>query len=68
MKNPSATPLKPGDLIDAREAASILGIDPRTLANWRSQRKGPAARKIGARMVRYHRDDIAAFVIGSKVA
>ncbi|MGA0585603.1 helix-turn-helix transcriptional regulator [Dyella sp. KRB-257] len=53
--------LEPGDLIDENEAAAILSTAVRTLRNWRALRKGPRYRKIGARMVRYHRADLADF-------
>lgn len=57
----SAAKIEPGDLVDEREAAAILCTAVRTLRNWRALRKGPRYRKIGARMVRYHRDDLAEF-------
>lgn len=53
--------LEPGDLVDEHEAAATLDIAVRTLRNWRALRKGPKYRKIGARLVRYHRADLAAF-------
>ena len=57
-------PLQPGDLIDEREAAAILHAEVRTLRNWRALGKGPRFRKVGQRMVRYHRADLAAFIAG----
>ncbi|TAL89483.1 MAG: DNA-binding protein [Rhodanobacter sp.] len=51
----------PGELVDEHEAAAILSTAVRTLRNWRALRKGPRYRKIGARLVRYHRADLAAF-------
>ncbi|OOG38179.1 helix-turn-helix domain-containing protein [Rhodanobacter sp. C05] len=51
----------PGELVDEHEAALILSTAVRTLRNWRALRKGPRYRKIGARMVRYHRADLAEF-------
>ena len=56
--------LQPGDLVDEREAAAILDAEVRTLRNWRALGKGPRFRKIGQRMVRYHRADLAAFIAG----
>ena len=53
--------LEPGDLIDERHAAETLGLSAKTLQNWRALGKGPRYRKIGARIVRYHRADLAAF-------
>lgn len=55
------TNIEPGDLVTEHEAAAILSTAVRTLRNWRALRKGPRYRKIGARMVRYHRADLAAF-------
>ena len=57
---------QPGDLVDEREAAAILDCAIATLRNWRSARprKGPPFRKIGKRMVRYSRADLAAFIAG----
>jgi hypothetical protein len=56
--------LERGDLVDEREAAAILAAEVRTLRNWRALGKGPRFYKIGQRMVRYHRDDLAAFITG----
>ena len=60
----NAAPLNPGDLVDEVEAAAILSTAVRTLRNWRALRIGPKFRKIGLRMVRYHRADLAAFIDG----
>jgi len=57
-------PLNPGDLVDQRRAAEILGVNQHTLENWRWRGIGPRARKIGQRLVRYHRADLAAFAAG----
>lgn len=62
-KTQEAAPLAPGDLIDEREAAAILGVGVQTLRNWRWTDKPPRYRKIG-RCVRYHRADLAALVNG----
>lgn len=64
----NSAPLQPGDLIDEREAAAILHAEVRTLRNWRALGKGPRFRKIGQRMVRYHRADLAAFIAGEDSA
>ncbi len=58
------TPLLPGDLVDENEAAAILGACVQTLRNWRWRGEGPRYRKIGLRLVRYHRADLAAFISG----
>jgi predicted DNA-binding transcriptional regulator AlpA len=54
----------PGDLVSDTEAAAILGAQVRTLRNWRWRGTGPRYRKIGQRLVRYHRADLAAFIAG----
>jgi hypothetical protein len=64
--HPSLNPgsLQPGDLVDENEAAAILGACVQTLRNWRWRGEGPRFRKIGARLVRYHRADLAIFIAG----
>ena len=61
---PRAITLAAGDLLADREAAAILGISVKTLANWRWRGEGPRFRKIGKRMVRYSRADLEAFIEG----
>lgn len=65
MPRSNSAPIQPGDLVDEREAAAILAAEVRTLRNWRALGKGPRFRKIGERMVRYHRADLAAFIAGA---
>lgn len=60
----SAAKIEPGDLLTEQEAAEALHVAVRTLRNWRALRKGPRFRKIGLRLVRYHRADVAAFAEG----
>lgn len=50
------------DLLTTDEAANFLRVESRTLANWRALRRGPAYVKIGARCVRYRRDELARFI------
>lgn len=57
-----AAKLEPGDLVTETEAATILGAQVQTLRNWRWRNTGPRWRKVGARLVRYHRADLAAFI------
>lgn len=55
----------PGDLLDEKEAAACLAVAVTTLRNWRSLNgKGPPFVKVGARLVRYRRSDLAAFISG----
>lgn len=58
----TAASLSPGDLLTEVEAADILKARVQTLRNWRSRGAGPRYRKVGDRMVRYLRSDLAAFV------
>ena len=59
------TNLAPGDLIDERETAALMGLAVGTLRNWRALKQGPRYLKIGKRMVRYRRADVAAFIVGA---
>lgn len=40
------------NLLTTEQAAEVLGVAPRTVANWRAQRTGPPYRRIG-RAIRY---------------
>ncbi|TAM99929.1 MAG: DNA-binding protein [Rhodanobacteraceae bacterium] len=60
----AATLPNPGDYVDTREAARILGVSEKSMTNWRWRGEGPRYRRIGARLVRYHRADLAAFAAG----
>jgi predicted DNA-binding transcriptional regulator AlpA len=62
---PLTQSLQPDELVSPKEAAAILGSNERTLANWRTLKQGPRFVKLGARMVRYHRTDLAAFLTGA---
>jgi hypothetical protein len=59
-----AAMLSPGDLVTEREAAAILSASVQTLRNWRWRNEGPRFHKVGLRLVRYHRADLAAFIAG----
>jgi hypothetical protein len=52
-------------LLDERHAAAFLGIAPRTLRNWRPQRRGPRYVKLGS-LIRYELTDLLAFVAARK--
>lgn len=68
MLNPLAPPnlsaIQPGDLLDEKEAAAVLAVAETTLRNWRALKQGPRFHKIGGRLVRYLRSDLAAFIAG----
>lgn len=61
---PTLPPLRPGDLVDEREAAVLVHAGVGTLRNWRAANKGPRYYKVGKRLVRYHRADLQAFIDG----
>jgi len=46
--------------ITPAEAAALLRLSPKTLANWRSQKIGPVHHKVG-RVVRYRRHDVECY-------
>ena len=66
----NATPMppaplpNPGDYVSTDQAARILGVSRQSMCNWRWKRQGPRFHKIGARLVRYHRADLASFAAG----
>lgn len=45
-------------LLTPRQAAEFLGVPEGTLAQWRSQRRGPPYIKLEARLVRYRAADL----------
>lgn len=62
--NPAACqlPFSPSDLLTADQVAAALGLSHRTLAAWRSNRRGgPAWVKCGS-AVRYRRQDVTAWL------
>jgi hypothetical protein len=50
--------------LDTEAAAAYLGSTAGTLKNWRATGRGPRYRVVQDRLVRYHRDDLDAFVRG----
>ncbi len=53
---------KPADLLDENEAAASLSVAVQTLRNWRWKGEVPRYVKVGARLVRYRRGDLIAFI------
>ena len=49
-------------LIRQEEAATILGVTPRTLEAWRYRGEGPPWVRISGRCVRYRKSDLLAFI------
>ena len=63
--SPTEQPVKqPGDILTPKEVAAEYRLAERTLANWRALKQGPRFLKFGARMVRYRRADVEAFIAG----
>ena len=52
----------PADLLDENAAAASLSVAVQTLRNWRWKSEGPRYVKVGARLVRYRRSDLVAFI------
>ena len=51
-------------LLTPKEASEFLGIPEGTLAQWRSQRRGPQYVKLEGRLVRYRITDVEAYLAG----
>jgi len=49
---------------DTEEAARYLRREPGTLAGWRSKGEGPRFHTVNDKFIRYHVDDLDAFVRG----
>ena len=49
-------------LLSTAEVAALTGLKPKTLANWRSQNKGPPYVKVSAYLVRYPEDRLAKWI------
>ena len=54
-------------LLTPKEAAEFLGIPEGTLAQWRSQRRGPPFIKLELRLVRYRVSELEAWLEGRTV-
>ena len=48
------------------EVAEAIGVEVKTLANWRSQGKGPKYRKPGGKVIRYAWADVNAWLDGQR--
>ncbi len=62
---PDTTLPSPGELLDEKEVSAILRVAVTTLRNWRALRQGPRYVKVGQRIVRYRRSDVADFLTES---
>jgi len=54
----------PSPWLDTKAAATYLSASPNTLRQWRSAGKGPRYHTVGGTMVRYHTDELDAFITG----
>jgi excisionase family DNA binding protein len=54
----------PSPWLDADAAAAYISCTRGTLKTWRSRGEGPRYRVINGKLVRYHRDDLDAYVRG----
>lgn len=57
----------PDGRMTADDAALYLGYEPKTLAQWRFQGKGPRAKRVGG-LVFYFKEDLDAFIRGDDAA
>ncbi|PZE23892.1 AlpA family transcriptional regulator [Curtobacterium sp. MCBD17_028] len=48
-------------LLSLEQAAEYLGVRPSTIYDWRTDRKGPQAVKVG-RLVKFRVEDLDAFI------
>jgi predicted DNA-binding transcriptional regulator AlpA len=55
------------DLLTEAEAAEFLGLEPKTLAVWRSTKRYPLCYVKVGRLVRYCRSDLLAFLESRRV-
>ena len=64
---PNGQAQRPRGLLTPKEASEFLGIPDGTLAQWRSQRRGPQYIKLEGRLVRYRLSDLDAYLSGHLV-
>jgi len=50
--------------LDCENAGAYLGCAPGTLKTWKARGEGPPYHVINGKLVRYHRDELDAFVRG----
>jgi predicted DNA-binding transcriptional regulator AlpA len=49
-------------LLTAKQASEFLGVPEGTLAQWRSQRRGPPYIKLEGRLIRYRFSDLEMYI------
>lgn len=52
----------PDALLSEIDAASLLGLSPRTLQSWRLEGDGPPIVRLGGKLVKYRRRDLLAWI------
>lgn len=60
--------IQPAQLVNEREAASILCYSVRALQNWRHRGGGPDFIKVSSRSVRYRRTDLEKWIAARTVS
>lgn len=68
-KPPALTPkpaYQPADLLDPEQASDVLGLSPKTLANWRVSGIPTLPYRQVGRSIRYQYADLLAFAEGSR--
>jgi hypothetical protein len=50
------------ELLAEREVASLLKVNRATLRRWRGRNAGPRYLRLGPKLIRYRRDDLALFL------
>jgi len=50
------------EFLTPKQAAELMGVSPQTLANWRCAGRPPVYKKLGGRIVRYHINDLRAWM------
>lgn len=63
----TASSIRLSVLLTPRQAADFLGVPESTLAQWRSQRRGPPYIKLESRLVRYRVAELEAYLAGHAV-
>jgi len=61
---PLPNKLNPSPWLNTAQAADFLGCTSGTLKTWRCRGTGPRFRAINHKLIRYHMDDLNAFVLG----
>ncbi len=66
---PSSNPInRNSELLTEVQAAAFLGVEAKTLAVWRSTKRYPLSYVKVRRLVRYFRNDLAAFLESRRVS